>query len=52
MKTYAQDMEDVILDKLLLNVEEGFYIDIGANSPEVYSVTKLFYEKRMDRYQY
>lgn len=45
MKTYAQDMEDVILDKLLSNVEEGFYIDIGANSPDVYSVTKLFYEK-------
>lgn len=45
MKTYAQDMEDVILADLLKGVERGFYVDIGANSPDVYSVTKLFYEQ-------
>lgn len=45
MKTYAQDNEDIILMDLLKGVDKGFYIDIGANDPDVYSVTKLFYEK-------
>lgn len=45
MKSYAQDQEDIILFEMLKGVEKGFYIDIGANDPDVYSVTKLFYEK-------
>ncbi|MBR4406043.1 MAG: FkbM family methyltransferase [Bacteroidaceae bacterium] len=45
MKSYAQDQEDIILNDILKGVENGFYIDIGANDPDVYSVTKLFYEK-------
>lgn len=44
MKTYAQDKEDLILWQILSDVKQGFYIDVGANSPDVYSVTKLFYE--------
>lgn len=44
MKTYAQDKEDLILWQILSGIEKGFYIDVGANSPDVYSVTKLFYE--------
>lgn len=44
MKSYAQDKEDVILRQILADVDKGFYIDVGANSPDVYSVTKLFYE--------
>ena len=44
MKTYAQGKEDLILWQILSGVEKGFYIDVGANSPDVYSVTKLFYE--------
>lgn len=44
MKSYAQDQEDIILYDILKGVENGFYIDIGANDPDVYSVTKLFYE--------
>ena len=45
MKSYAQDKEDLILYDILKGVKNGFYIDIGANDPDVYSVTKLFYEK-------
>lgn len=45
MKSYAQDKEDLILADILKDVKEGFYVDVGANSPTVYSVTKLFYEQ-------
>ena len=44
MNTYAQDKEDLILWQILEDVDHGFYIDVGANSPDIYSVTKLFYE--------
>ena len=44
MKSYAQDKEDLILYDLLDGVKIGHYIDVGANDPEVYSVTKLFYD--------
>lgn len=43
MKSYAQDKEDIIIKQLLPDVINGFYIDIGANDPDEYSVTKLFY---------
>ena len=45
MKSYAQEQEDIILHEILKDVKNGFYIDIGANDPDVYSVTKLFYEE-------
>lgn len=45
MESYAQDKEDVILRQILSDVDLGFYIDVGANSPDMYSVTKLFYEQ-------
>lgn len=45
MKSYAQDKEDLILADILKDVKKGFYIDVGANSPDIYSVTKLFYEQ-------
>lgn len=44
MITYSQDNEDLILRQILSDVERGTYIDIGANSPDVFSVTKWFYE--------
>jgi FkbM family methyltransferase len=43
--SYAQNFEDVILWRALKRVERGFYIDVGAASPEVDSVTKAFYER-------
>jgi FkbM family methyltransferase len=42
--SYAQNFEDVILWRALRQVEQGFYIDIGAWSPDIDSVTRAFYE--------
>lgn len=43
--TYAQNFEDVMLWRALKHVKNGFYIDVGANDPDQFSVTKAFYEK-------
>tara|TARA_R110002051_G_scaffold325824_1_gene431736 strand:+ start:2487 stop:4031 length:1545 start_codon:yes stop_codon:yes gene_type:complete len=43
--SYAQQFEDVILWRALKDVQNGAYIDIGANDPVVDSVSLLFYEK-------
>lgn len=43
-RSYAQNFEDVILWRALKHVENGFYIDIGANHPENDSVSLAFYE--------
>jgi FkbM family methyltransferase len=41
--SYAQNFEDVMLWRALRDVGHGFYIDVGANDPTLYSVTKAFY---------
>lgn len=43
--SYAQNFEDVILWRALRQVDQGFYIDVGAWSPDADSVTKAFYEQ-------
>lgn len=43
--SYAQNFEDVMLWRALKHVERGVYIDVGAWSPDVDSVTRAFYEK-------
>ena len=43
--SYAQNFEDVMLWRALKNVENGFYVDVGAWSPDLDSVTRLFYER-------
>lgn len=43
--SYAQNYEDIMLWRALKNIEKGFFIDVGANDPELDSVTKLFYDK-------
>jgi FkbM family methyltransferase len=43
--SYAQNFEDVILWRALRSVSNGFYIDIGANDPEIDSVSKAFYQR-------
>ena len=40
---YSQLLEDLILFSVFYDVENGFYIDIGANDPNIISVTKNFY---------
>lgn len=47
MISYAQAKEDILLWRCLagrVSHDVGFYIDVGANDPEIDSVTKVFYE--------
>jgi FkbM family methyltransferase len=43
--SYAQNFEDVMLWRALKHIDQGFYIDVGANDPDIDSVTKAFYER-------
>lgn len=43
--TYAQNREDLIIAAILDGVKDGFYVDVGANHPEIDSVTKYFYDR-------
>jgi FkbM family methyltransferase len=45
MISYAQNFEDVILERIFKGVEAGFYVDIGACHPVYDSVTQHFYLK-------
>jgi FkbM family methyltransferase len=44
-KSWSQENEDVILDYALYGIENGTYVDVGANDPSAMSVTKAFYNK-------
>ena len=44
MYTYAQNFEDVMLNRLFHEQAIGFYIDVGAWDPHLHSVTKHFYK--------
>ncbi len=43
-ESFSQNGEDVVLWRALRSVEAGRYIDVGANHPSYYSVTKAFYD--------
>lgn len=45
MISYAQNFEDVILERFFKDKTKGFYVDIGAAGPTIHSVTKHFYLK-------
>lgn len=45
IRSYAQNFEDVMLWRALKHVENGFYIDVGAQHPVQDSVSKAFYER-------
>ena len=42
--SYAQNLEDVILWRVLKHIDSGYYIDIGAAWPNEHSITKAFYD--------
>lgn len=42
--SYAQNFEDVMLARCFPG-KRGFYVDVGANDPDVDSVTRAFYER-------
>ena len=43
--SYAQNFEDVMLNRVFANKEQGIYIDVGAQHPLYDSVTKAFYDR-------
>jgi FkbM family methyltransferase len=45
MISYAQNFEDVLLQRVFSETASGFYIDIGAFDPVIGSVTKAFYDR-------
>ena len=40
--SHAQNFEDVMLHRALRDIQNGLYLDIGANDPEIHSVTRAF----------
>ena len=42
--SYSQNFEDVILWRALSHIQGGCYVDIGAQSPDTDSVSRLFYD--------
>jgi FkbM family methyltransferase len=45
MISYAQNLEDVLLQRCFAEKQRGFYIDVGAMHPLLDSVTYAFYER-------
>jgi FkbM family methyltransferase len=43
--SYSQEGEDMILSNIFANKKAGFYVDIGAHHPFIYSNTCYFYNK-------
>ncbi len=43
--SYAQEGEDLVLDRLMGNVPPGFYVEIGSHHPFRFSNTYLFYRR-------
>ncbi len=44
-KSYSQEGEDMILQRIFENVRDGFYVDVGAHHPKRFSNTYFFYKK-------
>jgi FkbM family methyltransferase len=45
LTSYAENFQDVVLQRALGGVDKGFYIDVGAADPHRDSVTQAFYER-------
>ncbi len=44
-KSYAQEGEDIVLQRFLVEVNKGFYVDVGAHHPKRFSNTYTYYKK-------
>lgn len=44
-KSYSQEGEDLIVDRLLSGMKQGFYVEVGAHHPFRFSNTYFFYKK-------
>jgi FkbM family methyltransferase len=45
VKSYSQEGEDLILQRLFIKKPVGFYVDIGAHHPMRFSNTQIFYTR-------
>src|SRR5579872_6938400 len=45
MISYAQNCEDVLLNRVFPHDHQGFYIDVGASQPTTASITAHFYNR-------
>jgi len=45
LRSFGQNGEDLILDRMLEKEEAGFYVDVGAHHPVRFSNTYLFYRR-------
>ena len=43
--SYAQNGEDILLNRVFRGVQNGFYVDVGAYDPVEGSITKAFYDR-------
>jgi FkbM family methyltransferase len=43
--SWSQCAEDIVLETIIGDKQDGFYLDLGAHDPTTISVTKLFYDK-------
>ncbi len=43
--SFAQNGEDVVLNRIFHDLDNGFYVDVGAMDPTQESVTKAFYDR-------
>lgn len=44
-RSWSQEGEDLVLDRILAGKKTGFYIDVGAHHPKRFSNTYLFYRR-------
>jgi FkbM family methyltransferase len=44
-KSYSQEGEDLVLDRIFGGKKHGFYVDVGAHHPKRFSNTYLFYKR-------
>ena len=45
LKSYSQEKEDLIIDRILGQKKVGFYVDVGASDPVRFNNTKRFYSR-------
>ena len=43
--SYAQNLEDVVLDRVFAGVDDGIYVDVGGGHPVADNVSFYFYLK-------
>lgn len=45
VKSYSQEGEDIVLNRIFEGKSSGFYVDVGAHHPRRFSNTYLFYKR-------